>query len=183
MPLPQENRSTIEDYYNMPDHIHAELIHGQYYNMAPPNRINQKISLKLSNIIDSYINAKKGNCEVYAAPFSVQLDDNEPTIVEPDISVICDTSKLNERGCIGAPDWIMEIVSPSSIKHDYITKLWLYANAGVREYWIVDPQTKEVHIYHLEHSDFIAKNYTFHDVIKVGIYEDFSIDFASLELS
>lgn len=109
------------------------------------------------------------------------MEDRE-TIVEPDISVICDRNKLTDRGCNGAPDWIIEIVSPSNSSYDYITKLNLYADAGVREYWIVDPSKETVFVYYLEKTDFKVETYTFQDNIKVNIYEDFSIDFTELDL-
>ncbi len=107
--------------------------------------------------------------------------ENRKTIVEPDISVICDKSKLTDRGCTGAPDWIIEIVSPSNSSHDYILKLNLYANAGVREYWIVDPYKERIFVYRLEQEHFEVETYTFHDCIPAGIYADLQIDFPSLD--
>ena len=103
------------------------------------------------------------------------------TIVEPDISVICDKNILTDRGCTGAPDWIIEIVSPGNSSNDYILKLNLYANAGVREYWIVDPSKKHIFVYHLEENFFEVETYTFRDCIPVGIYANLQIDFASLD--
>ena len=96
--------------------------------------------------------------------------------------MICDRSKLTDQGCTGAPDWIIEIVSPSNSSHDYVLKLNLYADAGVREYWIVDPASKSIFVYCLERDHFKAEAYTFHDTIPVGIYDDFQIDFSSLDL-
>ncbi|MDE7477852.1 MAG: Uma2 family endonuclease [Lachnospiraceae bacterium] len=182
MPLPQEKYYTAEDFYNMSEDIRAELIHGQIVYMASPSRIHQKLSMELSTLINNYIKSKDGNCEVYAAPFSVQLRKEDETILEPDISVICDTSKLHNHGCLGAPDWIIEIVSPSNPEHDYITKLNFYVNAGVREYWIVDPQSKDIHVYRLEPGSFNVKAYSFHDTVKAGIYEDLYIDFSNFHL-
>lgn len=103
------------------------------------------------------------------------------TIVEPDISVICDRSKLTERGCTGAPDWIIEIVSPGNSSYDYIRKLNLYADAKVREYWIINPINCTVLVYHLEESKFEVALYTFQDKIKVNIYDDLWIDFAEID--
>ena len=102
--------------------------------------------------------------------------------MEPDISVICDRSKLTDRGCTGAPDWIIEIISPVTSSHDYIRKLNLYADAGVREYWIVDPRTEKITVYYLEVSDPVIDNYTFQDKIKVNIYDDLWIDFKELDI-
>ncbi len=104
------------------------------------------------------------------------------TIVEPDISVICDPDKLNERGCLGAPDWIIEITSPSNPSHDYITKLSLYSAAGVCEYWIVDPQSRQIHVYHMQPNSFQLKSYSFDESIQVGIYNDFTINLAAFGL-
>ena len=179
MPFPQEKNYTVEDFYNMPDDIHAELINGQIYYMATPSRLHQDISGELYNTIKNYIKSKYGKCRVYAAPFSVQLHEGEDTVLEPDISVICDTNKFTPRGCTGAPDWIIEIVSPSNPGHDYITKLGIYNEAGVREYWIIDARNESIHVYNLESGDLMV--YSFHDTIKVGIYEDFYVDFSSLD--
>ena len=103
-------------------------------------------------------------------------------MVEPDISVICDPNKLTDRGCTGAPDWIVEIVSPSNSSHDYVRKLNLYMEAGVREYWIVDPLSMKIFVYHLGETDFKADAYTLQDKIKVNIYDDLWIDFTELGL-
>ena len=107
--------------------------------------------------------------------------DNDKTIVEPDISVICDPNKLTDRRCTGAPDWIMEIISPGTASYDYIRKLNLYADAGVREYWIVDPMEKSVYVYFLEQDSFKVVSYSFQDSINVNIYEDLWIDFKEFE--
>ena len=169
---------TTEDIYSLPDGQRAELIDGQIYYMSPPNRKHQKLVNRLSQQITNYIDSKQGLCEVYPAPFAVFLNEDDTTYVEPDISVICDTSKLNDRGCIGTPDWIIEIVSPSSKQMDYFIKLMKYRNAGVREYWIVDPLKNRIMVYNFEMDDI--SNYTFFDSIKVGFYEDFIINFAEI---
>ena len=131
---------TIEDIYALPEGERAELIDGRIYYMAPPNRNHQKISGYLYYEIYDHIKRNNGKCEIYAAPFAVFLNEDDATYLEPDISVICDLSKLDDKGCHGAPDWIIEIVSPSSKPRDYMTKLFKYRTAGVREYWIVDPE-------------------------------------------
>ncbi len=182
MALPQEKFYTEEDYYNLSEDIRAELIDGQFYYMAAPSRTHQEILSELHFAILSYIKSKDGSCRVYPAPFAVKLYDDSKNIVEPDISVICDMDKLTEKGCTGAPDWIIEIASASDPKHDYITKLNLYCNAGVREYWIVDPRYNKIHVYNMEEDNFIVNAYSFHDTVKAGIYDDFSIDFSSLDL-
>ena len=180
--LAHANIYTEEDYYNLPENVRAELIDGQIYYMSAPSRIHQKILMFLSKTIANYIDSKDGSCEVYPAPFAVKLfEDEDKTVVEPDISVICDPNKLTDRGCTGAPDWIVEIVSPSTSSHDYIRKLNLYAKAGVKEYWIIDPRTEKVFVYHLDQADVNADSYTFQDKIKVNIYDDLWIGFAELE--
>ena len=127
MPLPKEANYTIDDIYNLPEGERAELIDGQIYYMSPPARIHQKLIFELSLLIGNYIKNKQGECEVYPAPFAVFLSENNKNYVEPDISVICDSKKLNDKGCVGAPDWILEIVSPSSKRMDYFTKLFKYS--------------------------------------------------------
>ena len=113
MPLPKEH-TTVEDIYNLPEGQRAELIDGQIHYMAPPSRSHQRIAGKLYTSISNYIDAKAGPCEPYIAPFAVFLNENDKNYVEPDISVICDPNKLTDRGCNGAPDWIIEIVSPAA---------------------------------------------------------------------
>ncbi len=181
--LAHANLYTEEDYYNLPENVRAELINGQIYYMAAPSRIHQEILMFLSKTIANYIDSKKGPCKVYPAPFAVKLfSEDDRNVVEPDISVICDPNKLTDRGCTGAPDWIVEIVSPSNSSHDYIRKLNLYADAGIREYWIVNPIKESIFVYHLEETKFEAAAYTFQDKIKVNIYDDLWIDFPGLGL-
>lgn len=175
MPLLKEQLHTVDYIYNLPDGERAELIDGKIYNMTPPRRKHQWLSMKLATVINNYIASKGGSCEVYAAPFAVFLNNDQYTYVEPDISVICDKNKLDEYGCNGAPDWIIEIVSPSSRRMDYFTKLFKYREAGVREYWIVDPERKQVTVYNFDVGDVLT--YTFSDTVKAGIYEDLFIDF------
>ena len=164
---------TVDDIYNLPDGKRAELIDGKIYYMSPPSRIHQKISMFLSSEISEYIKKNNGDCEVYAAPFAVFLNENDKNYVEPDISVICDLSKLDEKGCHGAPDWIIEIVSKSSKTRDYMTKLFKYRTAGVREYWIVDSEKNMTTVYAFEQDK--VEHYDFEEEIPVGIYEGFSI--------
>lgn len=182
MVIPQKQIYTETDYYNLPEDVHAELIDGQIYYQAAPSRIHQKILSNLHITIGNYIRMKDGPCEVYPAPFAVKLFRDRKTIVEPDISIICDRGKLTDKGCDGAPDWIIEIVSPGNSSHDYIRKLNLYADAGVREYWIVNPIKKSIYVYHLEETKFETNAYTFHDKIQVNIYDDLWIDFQNILL-
>lgn len=179
MPLPKNKVYTSEDYWNLPDGDRAELINGQLYAMDPPSRVHQKLILKFSYTFENYIQSHHGNCEIYPAPFAVNLDADDKNWVEPDISVICDRSKLTDRGCKGAPDFVIEIVSPSSRKMDYSTKNALYSEAGVREYWIVDPAKERTTVYQYE-EDAAPAIFPFEQPVTVGIYSDLSITIADL---
>jgi len=144
--LKPEEYYTYRDYLNWPDDIRTELIDGVIYDMSAPSRVHQKVLTELSRQIANFLIGKP--CEVYVAPFDVRLseadeaDDDILTVVQPDISVICDHGKLDDRGCRGAPDFIAEILSPSTAAHDQITKLSLYEKHAVKEYWIIDPTYK-----------------------------------------
>lgn len=171
--LKKEKGCTIEDIYALPDGERAELIDGKIYYMDPPSTSHQRLVHFLEREIGNYIQSKNGECEVFPAPFAVFLNKNNINYVEPDISVICDKSKLDEKGCHGAPDWIIEIVSPSSKAMDYFTKLFKYQTSGVREYWIVDPAKEIVTVYSFEKETM--EQYSFDEDVPVGLYEDFLI--------
>mgnify|MGYP002512455675 FL=1 len=164
---------TIEDIYALQEGERAELIDGQIYYLATPSRTHQKLLLSLSRKIADYIDSKGGECEIDIAPFAVFLNNDDINYVEPDISVICDPSKLDDKGCHGAPDWIIEIVSPGSKQMDYYKKLFKYNTAGVREYWIVDPTKELVMVYRFEKETM--DQYSFGEDIPVEIYDEFSI--------
>lgn len=180
MPLPKEQVYTIDDIYNLPEGTRAELIDGQIYYMAPPSRIHQEIVGTLYRKIANYIESKEGSCKVYIAPFAVFLNENDTNYVEPDISVICDKNKLTDKGCTGAPDWIIEIVSPGSRRMDYFMKLFKYRSAGVREYWIVDSSKNRVTVWNFETDN--TDDFTLSDQVKAGIYSDLVIDFSQIQL-
>ncbi len=171
--LRKEEIYTIDDIYALPDGERAELIDGKIYYMAPPSRTHQRISGKLYQTIANYIDSTGGKCEIYAAPFAVFLNDDDINYLEPDISVICDQSKLDDKGCHGAPDWVIEVVSPSSKPRDYMAKLFKYRNAGVMEYWIVDPDKQMTMVYGFEKD--IVEQYNFGEDVPSGIYEGFVI--------
>lgn len=171
---------TIDDIYALPDGERAELIDGRIYYMAPPSRKHQRLTVELSTLINNYIKSNHGSCEVDIAPFAVFLNEDNKNYVEPDISVICDSNKLNDKGCVGAPDWIIEIVSPGSRVMDYFTKLFKYRTAGVKEYWIIDPDKNRVTVYTFDEDNI--NEYSFTDAIPVGIYPGFSINLSKLDL-
>ena len=145
--LRHEQPATIQDIYDLPEGQRAELIDGRLFMMAPPKRIHQEIVGELFREIKNYILEKKLTCSTYVAPFGVWLYEDDSAFVEPDISVICDESKLDDDGCKGAPDFIIEVISSSTKYHDCVRKLNLYSEAGVREYWIVNPEKKWVRKY------------------------------------
>ncbi|WP_139902181.1 Uma2 family endonuclease [Clostridium thermarum] len=174
---------TYKDYLNWPDAERWELIDGIPYDMSPaPTRKHQKISGELFAAIHNYLKGK--TCEVYSAPFDVRLiidneEDEEITnVVQPDISVICDISKLDDRGCKGSPDLIIEIVAPSTLKKDLKEKFYLYEKARVKEYWIVYPDEKTIVLYRLNNTNKYGRPevYSEEDTIKVGIFEALEIN-------
>ncbi len=171
---------TINDIYNLPDGQRAELIDGELYMMSAPGTKHQRLVREFTYLIEDYIRRRNGDCEVFPAPFAVFLNADDTNYLEPDISVICDKDKITDEGCQGAPDWIVEIVSPSSRPMDYNKKLFKYRTAGVREYWIVDPTKKQITVYNFEHDDF--EEYSFSDKVKAGIYEDFEVDFSGIRM-
>lgn len=169
---------TVEDIYQLPEGQRAELINGDIYYMAPPNFMHQEIVSELHYQIMDYIKKKKGNCKVLPAPFAVFLDKNDKTYVEPDLTIVCDMNKITEKGCNGAPDWIIEVVSPSTRRMDYLIKASKYETSGVLEYWIIDPKDRVIHCHDFKNRTM--ESYTFSDKIKVSIYEDFELDFSKM---
>lgn len=149
------------------------------YYMSSPSQEHQTISMELSTILNTYIKKNQGSCRVFHAPFDVKLNDTPLTIVQPDLMIVCDKDKLDGKRCNGAPDFIIEIVSPSNPADDYIRKLYHYKNAGVREYWIVDPRRKIVTVNYFE-GDVLNIQYSFESTIKVNIYEDLYINFSEI---
>ena len=126
MPLPRSQAFTAEDDWNLPDGVRAELIDGQLWDLAFPSRKHQEITYEFGRQLGNHIEHQGGDCKVYPAPFAVNLFADDTTFVEPDVSVICDRDKLSDRGCEGAPDLVLEVVSPSNPGMDYISKLGLY---------------------------------------------------------
>ncbi len=169
----KEENYTIEDIYALPEGKRAELIDGNIYYMAPPSTKHQRLLNDVNTEINLHIRESGGKCEVFPAPFAVFLDGNDKNYVEPDISVVCGRDKITEKGCQGPPDWVIEIVSPSSRKMDYFKKLFKYRTSGVREYWAVDLEKEMVTVYHFELDNM--EEYPFGQHVPVGIYEGFSI--------
>ena len=161
LPLRDIDRHSYADYLAWPDEARYELIDGIAYAMGPaPSRRHQEVTLELARQIAAALEGSP--CRPYIAPFDVRLpraageksDAAIDTVVQPDISVICDRAKLDERGCLGAPDWIVEVLSPTTASHDQIVKRSLYERAGVREYWLVHPTDRIVTIYLLDQGSY-----------------------------
>ena len=174
---------TYGDYAKWPDEERWELIDGIPYNMSPaPSRFHQKILGDLYRQVANYLTGK--TCEVYIAPFDVRLpkgeenDEQIDTVVQPDLVVVCDREKLDERGCKGAPDLVVEVLSPGTAGKDMKIKLALYERVRVKEYWLVDPGNKTVQVYQLETSGRYGRPgiYTDTDQPKVGLFTDLAID-------
>ncbi len=175
---------TYADYLTWQFDERVELIRGWISRMSPaPLVSHQLISMTLSNEIYSYLKGK--DCKVFAAPFDVRLDNKRnslpnkaiTSVVQPDICVICDIEKLDEKGCIGAPDWIIEILSPGNTRKEMKEKFSLYEENGVKEYWIVDPVHLMIQVFDLKEDKFAWRsNYVKEDLIPVGIFEGFIID-------
>jgi len=155
--LDESKRYTYADYLTWIDDKRRELINGFIHLMSTPVRAHAEVSVELSTFIKTFIKKRKGKCRIYYAPFDVRLPKNNETeddkiynVVQPDICVVCDLSKLDDRGCIGAPDLIVEVLSPSTFKKDWCSKFNLYETCGVREYWLVDPKEKTVNVFLLQ---------------------------------
>lgn len=171
---------TVEEILALPEGVRAELLDGEMFMMASPALIHQDTLVWLNVEIWNYIRDRGGKCKVLPAPFGVFLKNDDKNYVEPDIVVICNRDRLDERGCHGAPDWAIEIVSPSSKTMDYYKKLEAYSSAGVREYWVVDPVKETVVTYDLEHEEAPVM-YHFTDSVKAGIFEELVVDFSELK--
>lgn len=170
---------TLSQYEALPEGVRVEVFDGFLYNMASPSQEHQAILTELLVVVRNYLRSKGDLCSVFPAPFDVKLSDQPLTIVQPDLMIVCDRNKLDGKRCNGAPDFIIEIVSPGNPADDYIRKLYYYKNAGVREYWIVDPHRKTVTVNHFE-KNLLNLQYSFDSVIKVNIYDDLLIDFAAI---
>lgn len=166
-----ENRLyTLEDYLRLPDDQRVELIDGVFYDMAAPTTIHQSIAGFLHKKFLDFVMANKGPCFPFISPVDVQLDCDDKTVVQPDVLVVCDRTKYKNGRVFGAPDLVIEVLSPSTRRKDMQLKMYKYAGAGVREYWMVDPEKKLVVQYDLEHLGIPAV-YNFQSVIPVLIWD------------
>ena len=177
MPLSKEKHYTYDDYCQWDDGNRYELIEGIPYMMSPaPITVHQRISGRLHREIADYLKGK--TYEIFSAPFDVCLNglgNDDDTVIQPDLCVICNPSKIDDKGCNGAPDFVIEILSPSTAKHDCFIKYHLYRSAEVREYWIVDPETKTIQMHIFETNRYNAAAYGDTEKISVHVLDDCEI--------
>lgn len=175
----QSEITAMEQYKALPDYQRAEVLDGQFHYMATSSRTHRTLQSELTERLSSYVQQKNGDCVVIPAPFDVLLSTHPFTLVHPDIMVVCNKHKLLETRCCGAPDFIIEIVSPANPADDYIRKLYYYHHYGVHEYWIVDPKRRSVLVNYFTENLFNVP-YTFDSIIKVNIYDDLYINFSGI---
>lgn len=169
MAVPKEKIYTADDYFSLDtaENERCELVNGRIVSLASPTVLHQRIIGAVFAQIYSYIQANNGKCEPFFAPLDVRIDDSN--VVQPDVFIVCDKSKVSGRICNGVPDFVAEVTS-SNYRHDYVNKLFLYRNAGVREYWIIDTNNSEILVYFFEKSDF-PTIYPFGTSVPVNIYD------------
>jgi Uma2 family endonuclease len=179
----KENKHTVEEIYALPEGQRAEIINGKWYDMAAPSTTHQRLVAAIGGEFRNFFKSKGGKCEAFISPFAVFINKDEYNYLEPDVLVVCDPEKIDEKGCHGAPDLVVEIVSPSSRIMDYMKKLVKYQETRVREYWIVDPLTRYTHIYNFDYEGaeddtdkgtFELRQFGFDEAIVSKLYPEFS---------
>lgn len=179
----RQGEFTLEDYYALPDDVRVELIDGVIYEMAAPVFNHQTIASRLTVAFIRYIDEKHGKCKAVAGPVDVQLDCDDRTMVQPDVLILCNMDQIKNGVVYGAPDLVVEVLSPATKKKDRTIKLRKYREAGVREYWMIDLKREEVEVYIFQDPEMatLPRVYGFGDVIPVGIYGgDCRVDFADV---
>ena len=180
MDTAEGKKYTVQDILNLPEGQRAELIDGRWYDMSAPSFGHQMIVSIITRELGNYIKEHGGDCVVLPAPFAVYLQDDDENYLEPDISVICDRDKISDRGCEGAPDLVIEVVSPSTKEKDYSDKLYKYRASGVKEYWIIDEKAGEVIIYFFsddksESKEVVAHIQSIDSPLVSRLYPEFSL--------
>lgn len=179
----EDKSHTVEEYLALPDDLRVELIDGTFYEMFAPTYTHQEILMSIVIELKSFVKKNKGKCKVVAAPFDIQLDKDNKTMVQPDIVVICEKDRINDKRGYGAPDMVVEILSPSTAKKDWEIKLSKYMAAGVREYWIVDPVKKMVVVF-FKSDDYadVPEIYSFDSQVPVHIWDcKCKVDFSQID--
>jgi len=186
----EERRFTYADYksWELKEGERYELIYGEAYAMAAPNAYHQSIAFELGRQIGNYLVGKQ--CKAYPAPYDVRLfyeedsggedDGSDDTVVQPDISIVCDPKKRGPEGCRGSPDFVAEILSPGNTAIEMAEKFELYRNAGVREYWVVNPNQKNLRTYLFAGGEIQTRLYTAADTAKAAIFPDLAVDLGSV---
>lgn len=167
----QQGDFTLEDYYTLPDDRRVELIDGVIYDMSAPSFVHQHILGTFFVEVQNFISAKRGKCLPMMAPVDVRLSGDDKTMVQPDMLILCDKSKIQKWGVLGAPDFCLEITSDSTGRKDYIKKLHKYIDAGVREYWIIDPKRRVLVYYHWK-DDYLPHMCSLQGKVGLAIYDD-----------
>ncbi len=176
----KQGEYTLDDYYAIPDEYRVELIDGVIYYMGAPTSFHQLIAGEVHRQISNFIIDKGGSCIPFISPIDVQLDNDEKTMIEPDVIIICNRDQIIPSNILGAPDFVLEVISPGTKRKDYTIKLSKYQNAGVREYWLVDPYQKSIIVYFFE-DEASPTIYPFSGKIPVNIYNgELEIDFSRL---
>lgn len=160
---------TIDDYFALPDDKRVELIDGVFYDMASPSFYHQFVGGYLYSVLLQHVMKNNGPCYPFMAPCDVQLDRDNKTIVQPDVLILCDKNKKYKNRVYGAPDFVCEVLSPSTRRKDMTLKYSKYSKAGVREYWIIDPQSEKIVVYDFEH-DALPTIYAITDKVPVKIW-------------
>lgn len=180
MATAQKKIYTTDYLETLPEGTRAELIDGQLFYMAAPSTAHQALGGFLHFHLYRHIQTHKGNCQVFFAPLAVYLNKDKRTYLEPDLILVCDPRKLDQKGCHGAPDMIAEIVSLSTQSRDYLLKLAKYQEAGVKVYWILDMEQDSIYVYDLEKNK--KSSYHFRDKVPVRLLGDLTIDFSEFQI-
>ena len=176
----RQNSYTLDDYYALPEERRVELIDGVFYDMTAPSAVHQLITGRVYAAFLGHVTGKGGTCIPFVSPMDVQLDKDNKTMVQPDVFVVCNRDIIIRRCVYGAPDLVVEVLSPATKKKDMIIKLNKYMNAGVREYWMIDPAEEKVTVYDFDHDRF-PLYYTFDDSVPVMIWDgECTVDFREI---
>lgn len=176
----QQGEFTLSDYYTMPEDRRVELIDGVIYDMSAPSFVHQHILGTFFVEVQNYISSKGGKCLPMMSPVDVRLNGDDKTMVQPDLLILCDKSKIQKWGILGAPDFCLEITSASTGRKDYIKKLQKYIDAGVKEYWIIDPKRRVLVYYHWK-DDYLPHMCPLQGRVGMALYdEELQIDLDKL---